>query len=612
MSWLISLLIAGAVFSTENNLPFQANNNYSQTSAVNSSKADETERFEQTYPLNANGRVSVSNVNGSITVEGWDKNEVKLEYVKTADTKENLADVEVKIDAQKDSLNVETKYDSSWNRGSRKNKRVEVAFHLMVPRNALLDEIETVNGSVSISNTTNAVKVSAVNGEVKAFNLRGAAELSTVNGTVTADFERLENTNRISLETVNGQAFLTIPSDANATVRAETTNGKITNDFGLPVRKGQYVGHSLYGKIGDGNVKIKLESVNGELTLRRRQDGKNPNPVTNLLDTKSDDDLDGAVNESVREAMREAAKVKIPEMKVDMKAAMEQAQKEMAGAKIDSAQMQKAMQDAMRQQKAAMEKMREAGWFSGAPSVETKSESFAVKGVPKVSVYAKDSTVFVRGWDKPEVQYNITQISKNSSAMPIQYTVNHSDSEVSINLSENNLPPENDWDGGVRLRIEIFVPRKSNLQITTNREVRLENVSGELNVQGGAEAVDIRDADGNLNVSTDDGKVRVIGFRGAIAAKTTDGLMSLEGDFQKLSAHTNGGAIILTLPENADATIESNNENINAEGFALVRQVHENNTASTWKIGNGGKTYLLNTDNDGKIFVRNSNLLKIK
>jgi hypothetical protein len=59
-------------------------------------RLDETERFEQTYPLSAKGRVNVSNVNGSITVEAWDRNEVKLEAVKTADTRESLADVEIK------------------------------------------------------------------------------------------------------------------------------------------------------------------------------------------------------------------------------------------------------------------------------------------------------------------------------------------------------------------------------------------------------------------------------------------------------------------------------------------------------------------------------------
>jgi len=227
-------------------------------------KLDETDRFEQTYPLTANGRVSVSNVNGSITAEAWDRNEVKLVAVKTADTRDRLNDAEIKIDSTANSFSVETKYDN-WgkNTGSRHESRLVIEYQLMIPRGAVLNDIDTVNGSVTVSNFTNVTKVSAVNGTIKASNLRGTADLSTVNGEVVADFTSLDTGSRISLETVNGKVNLLIPSDSNATVKADSVNGSIINDFGLPVRKGKYVGRDLYGKLGNGDVKIKLESVNG-------------------------------------------------------------------------------------------------------------------------------------------------------------------------------------------------------------------------------------------------------------------------------------------------------------------------------------------------------------
>ncbi|MBA3633604.1 MAG: hypothetical protein H0W58_12495, partial [Acidobacteria bacterium] len=90
MSWLYSLIFAGLMFSTESTLPIQINYGYTESNIRKVIKLDETERFEQTYPLNANGRVSVSNVNGSITIETWDNPQVKLEAVKIADSKERL------------------------------------------------------------------------------------------------------------------------------------------------------------------------------------------------------------------------------------------------------------------------------------------------------------------------------------------------------------------------------------------------------------------------------------------------------------------------------------------------------------------------------------------
>ena len=198
MSWLFTMIFAGLMVSSNGTgVSPNLENNYQKAAAPAVVQTqDETERFEQTYPLNANGRVSISNVNGSITVEAWDRNEVKLAYVKTADTKERLADVEIRIDAKQDAFKVETDYGNwrdkgNWDKG-RNMGRLQVEFRLMVPRGAALNEVETVNGSVTVSNFVNLTKISAVNGNVNASNLRGTANLSTVNGQVMADFDRLE------------------------------------------------------------------------------------------------------------------------------------------------------------------------------------------------------------------------------------------------------------------------------------------------------------------------------------------------------------------------------------------------------------------------------------
>ena len=296
MSWLYTVIFAGLVFSS------QGSSSTNDERVIQNAPApvvvevqDETEKFDKTYPLNSNGRVSLSNINGSVVVEAWDRNEVKVEYTKIANTKERLADVDVRIDSRADHLEIETDYDNwksrngdDWNR----NGKLQVEFRLMIPRTAFLNEIETVNGSVTASNFTNFTKISAVNGAVTATNLRGATNLSTVNGEVSADFDRLDTGNKVTLSTVNGRVNLIIPSDANATINADTLNGNITNDIGLPIRKGKYIGRDLYGRIGTGDARIKLDSVNGGLTIRRKSDGKTPNLVVNLLPNKEKDDAD--------------------------------------------------------------------------------------------------------------------------------------------------------------------------------------------------------------------------------------------------------------------------------------------------------------------------------
>ena len=81
MSWLYTIVFTGLMLSSQGSSFFTADHSIqnSPVVVVESRKGDETEKFEQTYPLTPNGRVSVSNVNGSITVKAWDRSEVKLE-----------------------------------------------------------------------------------------------------------------------------------------------------------------------------------------------------------------------------------------------------------------------------------------------------------------------------------------------------------------------------------------------------------------------------------------------------------------------------------------------------------------------------------------------------
>ncbi len=649
MSWLYSIIFASLIIASGGDLPEINNYNHSETSVKNAFKFDETERFEQSYPLNVNGTVSVSNVNGSITVETWDRNEVKLEYVKTADTKENLSQIEVRINARSDVFSVETDY-GDWRRrnsGERRNYgKLQIEYRLVVPRNAVLDDIETVNGSVIITNAGNSTKASAVNGEVRAKNLRGAANLSTVNGTVVADFDRLESGSKISLNTVNGTVDLIIPSDADATVKADTVNGNISNDFGLPVRKGEYVGRDLYGRIGSGNVQIRLNSVNGALSVRRKNDGKNLNPATNLLKAKNENDWDDEdlenssditppkppkppkapkppktptingeidsdqINRAIEEGLKEARK-ELRNMKPQLDKIYLEGLKQ-ANLKINSEQMKAQLKQAQEKYKEAFAGMSNANWSLGSPNIEKKSESFVIKGTPKVTIEAGNYMVFVRGWDKSEVQYAVTRISKiQNGQMPLDLKATQNGSDVNIKVSSETNPLSEDFLYEInRARIDVFVPRKSNLKIVTSGEIRLEGVSGEIDLQGADETIDVRDSDGKITVGTTDGRIRLIGFRGVFDGKTTDGMMNLEGDFQNLSAQTVDGTIILTLPENANVNIESNRKDIQSDGVAL-NYIGDGKSTSTWKIGSGGSIHKLYTTADGKVFIRSASKLKI-
>jgi hypothetical protein len=251
-----------------------------------------TEEFHQTYAMTPDGRVELDNINGDVHISSWDRNEVKVDAIKYADTKERLEEAKIEIDSGKEHLSIQTKYPhhgQGWHWGSHDNP-ASVEYTLTVPRTVRLDEIKLINGQLDVSGVSGEVRASCINGRLQAEGLAGRAKLSTINGHLEAKFGQLAGKS-VELNSVNGSVDLTIPSDSNAEVEASTISGGIHNDFGLRVN-GHMVGHDMRGELGNGGTQIHLSNVNGRIDIHHAQDGRAMSPVKdrNKHDKGDDDD----------------------------------------------------------------------------------------------------------------------------------------------------------------------------------------------------------------------------------------------------------------------------------------------------------------------------------
>lgn len=250
-----------------------------------------TEEFHQSYSLAANGRVELDNINGPVHISSWDRNEVKVDAIKSADTKERLDEAKIEIDSGKDYVSIRTRYPShnqSWTWGSHNNP-ASVEYTLTVPRAAQLDEVKLINGSLDVSRISGEVRASCINGRLVAQNISGRARLSTINGRLDARFDEIPGSS-IELQSVNGSVELTIPSDSKAEIEASTVSGGIDNDFGLHVNHHRFVGHDLRGELAGGGTRIELRNVNGRIEVHHAQDGRALSPVKDLSHRDLDDD----------------------------------------------------------------------------------------------------------------------------------------------------------------------------------------------------------------------------------------------------------------------------------------------------------------------------------
>ena len=120
------------------------------------------EEFHQTYPLQATGRVSVENINGAVHITAWDRNEVKVDAVKTAYTRERLAEAQIRVEADADSIRIYTEYPhgnlSFTNKLERRQQNpASVEYTISVPRAARIESVQLVNGALDIEGVTGDV-----------------------------------------------------------------------------------------------------------------------------------------------------------------------------------------------------------------------------------------------------------------------------------------------------------------------------------------------------------------------------------------------------------------------------------------------------------------------
>jgi len=223
--------------------------------------------FRQFYALGPNGRVTIQNLYGDVTVTGWDRDDVLVEAVKRASDAGRMENAQIVVEPSDGALSIRTLYA-----GPQTGRPASVEYRITVPRATRLEQIRLVNGGLAIDGVSGAVKASSVNGGIKAQRMGGEVELSTVNGPVEAGFDQLSRSKPISLASVNGAIRLSIPLGAGASLSAHNRSGGIDTEFGQAARQSD--GHWLRTLINHGGASIRLDNVKGGISIHGTWSGQ--------------------------------------------------------------------------------------------------------------------------------------------------------------------------------------------------------------------------------------------------------------------------------------------------------------------------------------------------
>jgi DUF4097 and DUF4098 domain-containing protein YvlB len=236
-------------------------------------------QIDETRKTTSDGEVSVELLAGTITVTGWDRNEVHV----TGSYDDDFEEFE--IDAEKGEVSIEVDIDDDNSR--HRNIERSADLTIMVPRDSEIS-VEVISADITIEDVTGEVDVEAISGDIECIGGMEEISIECVSGDINiettaalkgVDIEAvsgnvelrgaLGNGARVSVESVNGSVVLRLPSNTSAEFEISTFNGSIKNDFGPQAEKSsKYLPSSeLNFSIGGGSARVSVEAFNGTVRL---------------------------------------------------------------------------------------------------------------------------------------------------------------------------------------------------------------------------------------------------------------------------------------------------------------------------------------------------------
>ena len=279
----------------------------------------ETE-FTKTFKAKPGTNLKVSNRNGKIEIEKWNRDEVEI-FAKIGSNKsiEELGKINIEVSIEKE-IEISTTYPGKrpkedkndfgiWDfikqvlKGSFIGDKTCVDYEIKVPDDIIVSEVKSTNGKIYLKQTKGPSELHTTNGEIKVETAKGdieakttngrieiqdvkglvtakstngpikvrsekIKELKTTNGSINAEFKETKG-ETIEFQTTNGSITLHLPPSLNAVLELKTTNGGV--DLGntdleiISQKKNKYI----KGKIGKGGTEICARTTNGKIKVRK-------------------------------------------------------------------------------------------------------------------------------------------------------------------------------------------------------------------------------------------------------------------------------------------------------------------------------------------------------
>ena len=218
------------------------------------------QQLSKRYPASKNVRIELRNISGTIVVESWNKDEIRLSATiesKNAQVLPRQIDQSLVVDVMSD------------NRG--RGDVGDINFKLQVPVDSSID-LETRRGNISVTNIRSGLVRAHVSseGDIELTNVTASHVIAqNVIGNIFFDGE-FSRGGTYEFKSNKGDITIRIPGNSAFRLVAASPARKIAlNDFWNNNFKTQD-GRKYVGDVGDGRSSVSVTNFSGQITFLRR------------------------------------------------------------------------------------------------------------------------------------------------------------------------------------------------------------------------------------------------------------------------------------------------------------------------------------------------------
>ena len=221
--------------------------------------------------LPSGSTITVQNGDGFIHVRESTSDRVEVRATKASGSRTALNDIAFDVDERRDGATICTLYGSQRSCGDRarsvRGSSMRVEYTVLVPRDIRIN-VSTGRGEITVERVGSAVHASTGSGRVFVSTERGPVNVSSGSGDIDVRILSSPADADISAITGNGLIRASVPSEFGGDVDTQSENGTFRSDFEITIL-GRIDAHHIRGTIGRGSSRIRLQTGNGRIELRK-------------------------------------------------------------------------------------------------------------------------------------------------------------------------------------------------------------------------------------------------------------------------------------------------------------------------------------------------------